>query len=208
MTTNQYFNNESYVPTQNLIEDLTVEVIKIHGQDMHYIPREIIREDYLYEEAELSKFEDEYLIEMYIQTVDGWEGQGDLLTKFGLTINDQATFLVAKRRFEEEVPSISRPREGDLIYFPLTKTLLEIKFVEHENPFYQAGKLYVYSLECELYRYRSEDFNTGIEEIDEIEERLQNNNDASVDPYAENDNIETEAAQYLEFDQNDPFGEY
>lgn len=208
MSTNQYFNKFNHQPTQDLIEDVTIESIQIHGHDVYYIPRDIVREDSLFNEAELSKFESEYSIEAYIQSVDGFEGQGDLLSKFGLTINDQATFIIAKRRFEEEIPSLSRPREGDLIYFPLTRTLLEIKFVEHENPFYQAGKLYVYSLECELYRYRSEDFNTGLDEVDSVQTRLENNNDATPDPFADNTDIETEAADYLEFDKNSPFGDY
>ena len=157
---------------QKLVEDLTVETIKAMGRDMVYIPRKLQNEDSLFGEDNNSKFDDVYDIEMYILNVSGFEGEGDIIVKYGLEIKDRATFVVARKRFTDEVTeadsSINRPREGDLIYFPLTKALLEINFVEHENPFYQLGALYSYTLVCETFTYNNEEFSTGIQELDEI----------------------------------------
>jgi len=157
---------------QKLVEDLTIETIKAMGRDMVYIPRKLQNEDSLFGEDTNSKFNDVYDLEMYILNVSGFEGEGDLIAKYGLEIKDRATFVVARKRFTDEVTeadgSIDRPREGDLIYFPLTKALLEINFVEHENPFYQLGALYTYTLICETFTYNNEEFNTGIEDLDDI----------------------------------------
>ena len=139
---------------------------------MVYIPRKLQSEDSLFGEDANSKFDDVYDLEMYILNVSGFEGEGDLIAKYGLEIKDRATFVVARKRFTDEVTevdgSINRPREGDLIYFPLTKALLEINFVEHENPFYQLGALYTYTLICETFTYNNEEFDTGIEDLDDI----------------------------------------
>ena len=157
---------------QKLVEDLTIETIKAMGRNMVYIPRKLQNEDSLFGEDTNSKFNDVYDLEMYILNVSGFEGEGDLIAKYGLEIKDRATFVVARKRFTDEVSeadgSINRPREGDLIYFPLTKALLEINFVEHENPFYQLGSLYTYTLICETFTYNNEEFNTGIEDLDDI----------------------------------------
>ena len=139
---------------------------------MVYIPRKLQSEDSLFGEDVNSKFDDVYDLEMYILNVSGFEGEGDLIAKYGLEIKDRATFVVARKRFTDEVTevdgSINRPREGDLIYFPLTKALLEINFVEHENPFYQLGALYTYTLICETFTYNNEEFDTGIEDLDDV----------------------------------------
>lgn len=213
MTTNQYVGHcGDYSPESLIIEDLTVESIKFNGCDLFYIPREILNEDYFYQEDILSEFVEKYPIEMYLQSVDGFEGDGDILSKFGLQIRDSADFVVAKRRFEEEITmneaNIKRPREGDLLYFPMTKGLFEIKFVEHENPFYQTGKLFSYLITVELFRYSSEDLNTGVEEIDSIQDIFENNDDASTDPFASNDEIEAESQDIIvdNADDTDPFG--
>lgn len=166
MAKNPYFkhtNNE-----QQIVEDLTIEAIKIHGEDMVYIPRTLVNKDELFGEDTISKFEGGTQIEMYVESVDGFEGDGDFISKFGLEIRDSISLVVSKKRFTQEVAS-SRPLEGDLIYFPLTKGLFEIKFVEHENPFYQLGKLYTYKLSCELFQYSQEDLETGWSDIDDIE---------------------------------------
>jgi len=179
MAKNSYFRD---VNTENdLLHDLTIETIKIHGRDMVYIPRTLVNEDQLFGEDTISKFENGVEIEMYIQSVDGFGGDGDFISKFGLEIRDTVELVVSKRRFEESFShdsEITRPREGDLVYFPLTKGVFEIKFVEHENPFYQLGKLYTYKLSCELFNYSHQDMDTGFSEIDEVED---NENTLAID---------------------------
>ena len=171
MSINPYF--KKYSGDANVVEDLTIETIKAMGHDFVYIPRTLVDVDDLFGEDLISKFDDGYELEMYIQNVDGFEGEGDILTKFGLEIRDRMTLVVSKRRFEKTVATyeskIKRPREGDLIYFPFSKTLFEINFVEHENPFYQLGKLYTYVLNCEVFTYSQEDIDTGISDIDKVE---------------------------------------
>lgn len=173
MATNPFFNHR-YKPTQLLYEDLIIEALQFSGEDVYYIPRDVIRSDEIMNE-EYSRFSNAYTIEMYPTNVDGFEGEGDILTKFGLEIRDQATFIVSKRRFEQLVDTDQnsireyRPREGDLIYLPMSKSLFEIKFVEHEQPFYQLKDLPIYDIRCELYEYSSEKFNTGIGNLDTIQ---------------------------------------
>jgi len=170
MAKNSYFRDVN--SEQDLLHDLTIETIKIHGRDMVYIPRTFVKEDTLFGEDTISKFEGGVEIEMYIQSIDGFGGDGDFITKFGLEIRDTVELVVSKRRFEESFAhdsEITRPREGDLIYFPLSKGLFEVKFVEHENPFYQIGKLYTYKLSCELFKYSHEDLDTGFSEVDQLE---------------------------------------
>ena len=171
MARNPHF--KEYSGEQNVVEDLTIETIKAMGKDMVYIPRTLVNEDKLFGEDLISKFDDGYQLEMYIQSVDGFEGEGDILSKFGLEIRDRVELLVSKKRFEQTVgdyESITRPKEGDLIFFPLSKTLFEINFVEHENPFYQLGKLYTYKLSCEVFTYSQEEIDTGYTDIDTVED--------------------------------------
>lgn len=165
MPTNHYFNNLRATNEQNVIEDLTVEAIKIHGIDIYYLPRTITDWDRLLGEDPNSVFADNKQIEMYLETVNGFEGPQDLLSKFGLQVKDNATFIVSKKRFQKETGML-RPLEGDIIYFPLTKGFFEIKFVEHENPFYQLGKNYTFKLSVELFQFSEEFFRTGEKEID------------------------------------------
>ncbi len=175
MPTNSYFNKK-YKPEQNLYEEIVIESIKFYGQDCYYIPRDLIRSDEILNE-EYSRFSNSYVIETYIVNTDGFEGEGNLLSKFGLEIRDQATFIIAKSRFSQLLnnPQNSinfiRPREGDLIYLPLSNSMFEIKFVEHEKPFYQLSNLTVYELQCELFEYSTEQFDTGIEKIDKFESK-------------------------------------
>tara|TARA_B100000131_G_scaffold236602_1_gene228642 strand:- start:49 stop:951 length:903 start_codon:yes stop_codon:yes gene_type:complete len=172
MATNSFFSRHTH-GEQQVIEDLTIEAIKIHGKDMVYIPRKYVNEDTLFGEDTISKFDDARGIEMYIENVDGFEGEGDFLSKFGLQIKDSMTVVVSKKRFLETFSyrsDFDRPREGDLIYFPLTKGIFEITFVEHENPFYQVGKLYTYKLTCQLFKYSDETIDTDFSAIDDIEE--------------------------------------
>lgn len=179
-TTNFYFNNFQNSLEQNLIEDLIIESIRIYGLEVMYLPRTLVKKDELFGEDVLSKFEGAYPIEMYVKNVNGFEGEGDFLSKFGLQIRDEMTFTVSRRRWGEEIDiqestpvneleGAGRPMEGDLIYFPLNGKIFEVKFVEHEAIFYQMGSLQTYDLRCELWEYSHEQLNTGVAEIDAIE---------------------------------------
>lgn len=170
MSLNKYFINHNSRYEQNLIEDLVVETIKIHGFDMYYIPRELMTQPNIFGDDPMSSFKQHFIIEMYLQSVDGFEGDGDFIGKFGLEIRDSATFVVSKKRFQN-ITEKFRPFEGDILYFPHTKKFFEIKFVEHENPFYQLGKNYVYSLQVELFQFSEETVNTQIDEIDDAVEK-------------------------------------
>ena len=168
MSTNLYFNNTKSHTQQELINDLTSEVIKIHGMDVFYIPRTIVKEDLIIGEDVLSKFTTAYEIEMYLKGTDGFGGEGDLVSKFGLDVRDEVIFTVHADRFELAT-DMTKPLEGDLVFLPMSKGLFEIKFVEHEQPFYQAGKNYSFDITCELYQYSQEQLETGISSIDDIE---------------------------------------
>jgi hypothetical protein len=173
-TTNVYFSqgtkNEQY-----LIEDIIIESLKIYGNEIFYIPRSLVSKDNVLGEDRLSQFKTAFPIEMYFENVDSFGGQGAFIQKFGLIIEQSATLVVARRRWDQlvgrygqtQIPS--RPNEGDLIYFPLTGSMFELKFVQHQDPFYQLGKLYVYKLQVELFQYSSERIDTGIAEIDTFE---------------------------------------
>lgn len=169
MARNPYFRD--YYGEQNIIEDLSIEIIKAMGKDMLYIPREQYKTNIEFGEAQY-RFSKVFPLEMYIQSVSGFEGEGDVISKFGLEVRDRVTLVVSKKRFNEEVSerytTITRPREGDLIYFPLSKGLFEINFVEHENPFYQTGKLFTYTLMCELTTIDNDEFETGDSDIDAV----------------------------------------
>lgn len=161
---------------QTLIENLYTEAIKIYGFDIFYIPRTLVNVDTIFNEDELSKFTSAHSIEMYLQSVDGFEGEGDFLSKFGVEIRDRASFVVVKSRWSTAVDDNAslivegRPNEGDLLYFPMTKGLFEITFVEHENIFYQANNIYTYRLDVERFVYSSEKIDTGVIAIDAIED--------------------------------------
>lgn len=177
MARNVYFS-QTVRSEQHLYEDLVVESLKIYGQDVYYIPRSMLSRDMILNEAVESKFDDAYMIEMYLENVDGFDGDGTLFTKFGLEIRDQATFVVAKRTWEKLVGVWNntivsgRPNEGDLIYLPLSKSFMEIKFVDHQSPFYQLSKFPVYKLRCENFEYSNEEVTTGIAEIDRLERKF------------------------------------
>lgn len=244
MPTNFYF--QSGVPggrssEQLLMEDLIIECLKIYGFDVYYLPRQSVNEDEILNEDPLNKYSSAYPLEMYMSNVTGFEGEGDLLTKFGVEIRDTATFIVARRRWEEiiarsgDAQILTRPAEGDILYFPLTKSYFEIRRVETRDPFFQVGKLYVYKLECELMQFSSEEFDTGIAEIDNkpadksmdigAYELLLESGDSvlleyhtpstiilesfdmnTIDPTAQNENFTTNI-DILDFTERNPFGE-
>ena len=166
MATNVFFNH-AVSTEQHLYEDLVVESLRIYGHETYYLPREIVEEDSILGEDVQSTFGDAYSVEMYLENTEGFEGEGDLMSKFGVQVRDQATFIISLRSWERFISLDSnlatsmRPNEGDLLYFPLSGSMFEIKFVEHENPFYQVGKLFVFKLQCELFEYSGEDFDTG-----------------------------------------------
>ena len=171
MATNVFFS-QAVKSEQHLVEDLVVESLRMYGHNCFYLPRKIVDEDKILGEAANSSFEDAYEVEMYIENVEGFEGEGDLYSKFGVEIRDTATFVISRRSWERFVSLDTnlatglRPNEGDLIYFPLSKSLFEIKFVEHENPFYQLGKLFVFKMTCDLFEYSGEVFDTQVEALD------------------------------------------
>ena len=168
---------------QRLVQDLINEQLQIFGVEVKYLPRKIINTDNIFREVESSKFDDNFAIEAYVNTYEGYTGAGDIMTKFGMSLKDELTVTISKERWEDfigaflqdmpdsEINVDTRPREGDLIYFPLGKRIFEIKFVEHEKPFYQLGKNYVYQLQCELYELEDDiggwdQTSLGTEEID------------------------------------------
>ena len=176
MVLNPYFLQGSKTE-QNLVQSLVNEQIKIYGVECYYIPRKYMTTNTVIQEVIQSKFDDAYPIEAYVETFSGYEGAGDVFSKFGLSIEDDLTLTISRERFETYIAPLmkdeaniklsTRPKEGDLVYFPLGDRLFEIKFVEHEDPFYQLRKNYVYKLKCELFRYEDEVVDTGVAAIDD-----------------------------------------
>ena len=174
MPTNHYFSKGT-ISEQHLYEDLAIEAIQIYGHDVYYLPRTMVNKDELFGESPLSKFTDAYMIEMYMDTNEGYEGEKEIISRFGLEIRDETTFTVSRRRWLDLVSSNSnlitalRPNEGDWIYMPTVGRLLEISFVDKDDPFYQLDNLPVYKLFTRTVEYSSEDLDTGIAAIDAIE---------------------------------------
>lgn len=171
MPRNVYFS-QAVQSEQHLYEDLIIESLKIFGQDAYYLPRTIINRDDIFGEDSSSKFDDAYMIEAYIENSEGFEGEGDLYSKFGLEIRDEANFIISRRQWQKFIgthysnDSYPKPDEGDLIYLPLSNSFFEIKFVEEEQPFYQLSNLPVYKLSCALFEYNDESIDTGVAVID------------------------------------------
>ena len=174
MATNTYFT-QGTTGEQDLTQSLVNEQIAMFGRDVYYIPRTLVKQDTVFGEDTMSKFEGAYLIEAFIEDNSGFRGDGDMFTKFGVQIADQATFVISRTRFTEAVDDNAtlivegRPNEGDLVYFPMANKIFEIQFVEYEVPFFTLGKQYTWGLRCELFQYSDEDIDTGITEVDAIE---------------------------------------
>lgn len=192
MATNTHFNNYGYAQEQSLIEDLVIESIKMFGLDCYYIPRIPVARDSIFQEDDLARYTSAYAVEMYIKNVEGFEGEGDFLSKFGLEVRDSVTFTVAQKRYRNAVSdnidsadtdddgtnddvdrgtsgidvTERRPLEGDLLYFPLNKKIFEIRHVEHEAVFYQMGSLQTFDLKCELFEYSNERFYISQDSVD------------------------------------------
>ena len=170
MPVSTYFQQSDYIAEQELIDDLVEESIKIHGIDVSYLPRTLVATDQLYAEDVASKFTKAHSIEMYVESIDGFGGEGDIIGQFGVEIRDQLILSVSQRRWTDlDINDRVRPYEGDLIYFPINDKLFQIRFVEHEKVFYQLGNLPLYTLTCELFEYSHEDIDTGVPQIDDIE---------------------------------------
>ena len=282
MATNKYFNNFAYAREQDLVEDLTIEAIKIYGHNVKYLPKTISGIDHLFGEDKLLKYETAADVEMYVKNVEGFEGEGEFMSKFGVQLNDQLTLTVARKRFDQirteklqtevgynyvqesantDAPSrqfltgnshtesivletgttgvnnysitSERPQEGDLVFFPLVNKIFEIKFVEHEDIFYQTGRLQSYDLRCELFKYSSEQIRTGNTEIDSTEtagtldtllyellledgnKLLEEEGDSLVQEYqlftqdagANNSFFQSEGESIIDFSERNPFSE-
>tara|TARA_E500000305_G_scaffold93517_1_gene82092 strand:- start:1487 stop:2347 length:861 start_codon:yes stop_codon:yes gene_type:complete len=282
MATNQYFNNFAYAREQDLVEDLTIEAIKIYGHNVKYLPKTISGIDHLFGEDKLLKYETAADVEMYVKNVEGFEGEGEFMSKFGVQLNDQLTLTVARKRFDQirteklstevgfnylqesantDAPSrqfltgnnhtesiiletgttgvnsynitANRPQEGDLVFFPLVNKIFEIKYVEHEDIFYQTGRLQSYDLRCELFKYSSEQIRTGNTQIDSTEtagtldtllyellledgdKLLEEGGDSMIQEYqlftqdagANNSYFESEGDSIIDFSERNPFSE-
>jgi len=237
MATNFFFNNFQASQEQLLLENLIIESIKIYGQDMFYIPRVLNNYDAIYGADDQSSYETAYSIEMYIKSVDGFSGDGSFMSKFGIEIRDQVIFSMAQRIFNQEVGTYTtqvRPNEGDLIYFPLNRKCFQIKYVNKFEMFYQLGALQTWEVTCELFEYSGETMNTGIPEIDILQKKfdinhyswtiqtelgeyivtedsdlivLENSSPNDLIPASENDEIQTESDQFVNFSAIDPFSE-
>ena len=219
MATNVYFSNYDNFNEQNLIDDLVIESIQIYGIDVTYISGLFNNVDTILNEDDTPLYDEMYSFEVYVKNVDGFQGEGDFLSKFGLQIRDQVTFTVAIRTFERYVTRQNqaklRPRENDVIWLPLDQKMYRITYVEHESVFYQSGSLQVYDIKCELMEYSNERFNTGRYEIDhyfddsstttEFVQTLENL--ANTDPIAQNFEFEKVADGILDFSDIDPFSE-
>ena len=182
MATTHYFQH-NVRSEQSLYEDLIIESMKFYGQDCYYLPREVVTQDMIFDDAVLSRFQYAFKIEMYIESVEGFDGDGDLFTKFGVEIRDAVTLVMARRRWNSEIKKYEsgpedlndrsatvyyRPREGDVIHIPMSHTTFEIQKVEDENPFYQLGNLPTFRMRCEKFEYSDERFHTGVPEIDQL----------------------------------------
>jgi len=178
MAVNHYFQGGNGIGNDNekrLHEDLIIEGLKIYGHDCYYLPRTLVNRDLILGEDSLSKFDDSYLLEMYMETTEGFAGEQEVINKFGLEIREDTTFMISKRRWQDQVDSVhtmiveGRPNEGDIIYFPLMNSFFEIQFVQDQEPFFQLGNLPVYKLRCTRWEYSNERLDTGIDAIDSAE---------------------------------------
>jgi hypothetical protein len=219
MATNVYFSNYDNFNEQNLIDDLVIESIQIYGIDVTFISGTFNNIDTILNEDDTPLYDQSFKFEVYVKNVDGFEGEGDFLSKFGLQIRDQITFTVAIRTFERYVTRTwqdkIRPKEGDVIWLPLNQKMYRITYVEHESVFYQTGALQVYDMRCELMEYSGERFETGIYEIDHYFDGQNQTTTfvttladvANNDPIAQNYDFEKVADDIIDFSEIDPFSE-
>lgn len=219
MATSVYFRNYDNFNEQNLIDDLVIESIRLYGIDVTYISGLFNNVDKILNEDDMPLYDEMYEFEVYVKNVDGFEGEGDFLSKFGLEIRDTVTFTVAIRTFEKHVTRVNqtkvRPRENDIIWLPLNRKMYRVTYIEHESVFYQAGALQVYDIKCELMEYSNERFDTGRYEIDHYFDDIKSTDDVvqtledvdNNDPFAQNLTFEETADDIIDFSEIDPFSE-
>jgi len=203
-------NLASNTAEQNLLHDLVAESIQFNGIEFTYIPRVQDNADTLFHESTRSTFSTSFVLEGYLENVDAFEGDGDILSGLGLSIHDQATIQFAARRFNAVTGKVL-PLEGDLIYYPMAKSVFEIKFVQNESQFYPLGTLPSFKLTCEKFEYSGETFSTGIAVLDALNDTVV---DAAGDTVsvpassnATNIDIQTEANAIFDFNETNPFGQ-
>lgn len=217
MAVSTFFNNYNRKQDQELMDDLLVESIRIHGVDTVYVARKTDNVDKMMNEDDTAVFYGAYEMEMYVKNVDNFGGQGDFMSKFGLQINDTITMSLAIRTFNKYAtrvdPDLTRPREGDLVYLPMNKKFFEVMHVEHESVFYQFGSLRIYDLKLELFQYSNEIFETGNITIDQFHDGFKTATADTLeelhdlDPIANNIFFEDESNEILDFSETDPFSE-
>lgn len=206
MATNKYFNHYHAANEQNLIESMIIESIEVQGLDVAYIPRTQENISVLYNEDPQNVFNTFRVIEMYPASVEGFDGD-QLMTVFGNEFKKSATFVVAKRRFEETFPDLKIPRAGDLIFMPITNTVFEIRFLNVESPFFEKGKQYVYELKVEAFEYSYEGFDIAHEGVDEILANMViKDPDENTEPFGKNDDIAEDSDESIVYDPANPFG--
>ncbi len=206
-----------YTNQNAVIESLITEAIRMYACDFLYMPRKLVALDKLLGEDRLSQFNSAYPCPMYMENSDGgFEGQQAFASKFGLQMEQSATLTVARREWDKLVGKYkdghlpTRPAEGDLVYFPMTGGLFEVMFVQHQDPFYQVGQLYVYKLTVETFRYSSEMIQTGNDDVDVFESLKSHDRDVNPDPetpqsFGDNNSFKTEASTKF-FNPGNPFG--
>lgn len=214
---NVYFNNFNSYSEQDLVESLVTESLSIYGHTVYYLPRALVSKDDIWSEDNLSYYRSAYEFDMYIKSYDSYEGDGTFLSKFNLEIRDQVTFTVSRRIFGNEIasqrPDIQRPREGDLVYSTMMKRIFVIKYVSSTAIYYQMGDLQTWDIVCEVWEYSNERFDTGVDEIDAIEEEYTVSNvfsntqyeTAMLDVYAQNQEFQDEGSTILDWTSVDPF---
>ncbi len=236
MATNFFVNNFQASQEQLLLENLIIESIRFYGQDMYYVPRTLNNYDEVYGADDSSSYDAAYPVEMYIKSIDGFSGDGEFLSKFGVEIRNQVVFSVARRIFNEEIGEFTtqvRPNEGDVIWFPLNQRAFVIRYVNKYEMFYQLGALQTWEMTCEVFEYSGESFNTGIPEIDALEKQNSQNildwtiDDIDGSPIVtedsdylilensaignvvadDSDKIQAESDQFVDFSSMDPFSE-
>lgn len=208
MATNPYYNNYNYANTQSLVDSLVVDAIKAKGIDVNYLIRDIVGEyDHILGEAENYEMTNaNNVIEMYLENVEQWGGAGNLFSKFGVEIHDQATFIVSKSRFEEVFSSqgVNYPREGDYIWFPFSKSMFQITEMVYDYPFWQFGNNSVYVLKAELATFANEDFDTGNTEIQTEVEGFEGDANTSFIPF-DNPYLTDEEEHYIDHTEENPY---
>lgn len=237
MVTSQYFDNYTFTSEQELFEDLIIESIRQYGVDIYYINRQLPSYDSTFNETEYSIFNNPILVEMYIQDTQGFQGDGEFLSKFGIQVTEQLVLTLANRVFENDIKPYQqkdRPQEGDLLFIPFTKSLYQIKFVNVHPFYYKFGTLETYNITCELYQGNSDKFETGIKDIDDVYNKATQDSTTyeimaedgsfviseegyyiidesyiidNITPFAENESFEKEGFKFINFSDSDPFSE-